>query len=94
VRDTPYIDGYGSGQHDAVSWLDSGHTLAWFIESVQPRVWAWCLAHNLAIAGGLCRAFALGWDECVDATTCCGTYPGCGRVRLPAWAPGCGKAAP
>jgi hypothetical protein len=52
------------------------------------------LSHNFAIGAALCRAFDLGWDQCVDATTCCGSLGRCGHVSKPWWAPGCGKAAP
>lgn len=44
------------------------------------------LAHNLAVAGGLCRSFELGKSDAEE-------YWGitCGEQR---WSPGCGKQAP
>lgn len=51
---------FESGEHDIISWLESGVVGYWAAENVRARATLWCLSHNLAIAAGLCRAFDLG----------------------------------
>lgn len=85
-----YIDGYAYGQHDVLSWLERGNDgdapFAPIDSAVQSRAWAWCLAHNLAMAGALCASFRLGFDARMRA-----------MLGLPAdedWKPGCQRVAP
>lgn len=82
-----YVDGYIGGQHDALTWLavpgDDDHPLVAFDPAVQMRAALVCLSRNLAIAGGLCAAWKLGWNSNAS-------FPILGND----WRPGCGRSAP
>jgi hypothetical protein len=49
------------------------------------RAWIVPLAHNLAVAAGLCRAFTIGGAVALDSAMGIGLYQ---------WRPGCGRHAP
>ena len=50
--------------------------------SVLIRQWVATLAHNLAVAGALCEAFDMGWNQAFG--------DGSGEDY---WRPGCGRGA-
>lgn len=89
-----YVDGYVSGQHDVLTWLGGSapedRTLAAFDERVQFRASLVCLAHNLGIAAGLCRAWRLGYQRGIDDEFSAWRNTDSNDM----WRPGCGKAAP
>ncbi len=81
-----YVEGYISGQHDALTWLtvdaSDDTPLAAFDERVQFRASMVCLAANLAAAAGLCAAFELGIRQ--------HTHQKCHpKFCDKAWSPGC-----
>lgn len=108
------IDEWTDGERVAIEniadWLDGNENIiAWNPPRYAP-LWRWCLASNLAVAGGLCEAFYSGFSEGFSASG--EGFNGEYAPRLtaekfqamaqstdtdqhgPTWKPGCGKAAP
>jgi hypothetical protein len=74
---------FESGEHDILSWLESGVPGYLCSENVRARAMLWCLAHNLRVAAGLCRAHQIGNEYGSDESQ-----------RYVGWSPGCGRPAP
>lgn len=96
-----YIEGYATGQHDAVSWLERGNDgdapLAAICHQVQPRAWAWCLAQNFRVVAfgqamfnaGRLRGF---WECPGDQTEASLDWD---HIEQHTWRPNCdGRAMP
>ena len=93
-----YIDGYVSGQHDALTWLSVDGSddapLAAFDFRVQMRAALCCLAHNLAIGAALERAWLLGHSRGLFRPLKTDDDEIKAAYERDVWAPGRGKAAP
>jgi hypothetical protein len=59
---------------------EAGEALA---AAFQRITWQYTLAHNLATAAGLCRAFQLGYNRCASQP-----------YAFAIWEPGCKRSAP
>lgn len=88
-----WVNGYCDGQSDALAWLtgcaheeDDPIDATIHGDANRARASLWCLAHNLAIGGALCRAFHIGWTSYYERSEV--------GLSAPFWRPGCGRRAP
>jgi hypothetical protein len=96
------VDGYKQGQAYGASrvylWLLGDLKL----EPQFAPMWKWCLAHNLAVAAGLCRSFLIAArngvaEQNLDIQYEMGSIASKRELNAALatlWHPGCGKAAP
>jgi len=90
--------GFGKGARAVLSWLSGRDPTLLADEPSTRALWPWALAHNLAVAAGLCDSFDRGHDFGVDVGwSDCAKYGGGSIESLgetSTWEPGCGRPAP